>query len=214
MLLEQKDHPHLGAVLLVVPEVDDLAEWRGVQALDHGRVVRPAEPPGGPGDALEQRREVQLRRRGTGLLRLRAIRLRVRAGMGLRQHLQEWTQLTQAFHSLFEKPFGFDPVVEVALHRPLLAGGRQDGRHPVADQDEEDIIEVALGAVRLHEGFHAPGLQRQKALALGIHAQPFGRLPPPGGELHPLRRSEHRDPWSCGPRLSHRRQGHRTTPRN
>src|SRR2546425_4703137 len=25
------------------PEVDDLAEWRGVQALDHGRVDRPAE---------------------------------------------------------------------------------------------------------------------------------------------------------------------------
>src|SRR2546427_12604580 len=90
MLLEQKDHPPLGAVLLVVPEVDALAEWRGVQALDHGRVVRPAEPPSGPGDALEQRREVQLRRRGTGLLRLRDIRLRVRAGMGLRQHLQEW----------------------------------------------------------------------------------------------------------------------------
>src|SRR5206468_5968482 len=129
------------------------------------------------------------------------MRLRVRAGMGLRQHLQEWTQLTQALHSLFEKPFGFDPVVEVALHRPLLAGGRQDGRHPIADQDEEDIIEVALGAVRLHEGFHAPGLRRQKALALGIHAQPLGRLPPPGGELHPLRRSEHRYPKPCGPRI-------------
>src|SRR5207247_1256232 len=124
VFLEKKDHPHLGAVLLVVPEVDDLAEWRGVQALDHGRVVRPAEPPGGPCDALEQRREVQLRRRGTGLLRLRATRLRARAGMGLRQHLQEWTQLTQALHSLLEKPFGFDPVVEVVLHRPPLARPR------------------------------------------------------------------------------------------
>ena len=100
-------------------------------------------------------------------------------------------ELAQARDRLFENLLGFDPIIRIVLRDPLLAHGRQDRRHPVADQDKQNVVRVALGNLDLGESLNRAGARHEKGDARAADAQTGGGVGPPFRQIIPFCRADH-----------------------